>query len=189
MEKRFNSLFHVRKMSIVSCLNSRSASSHRMQTFGGLFDDLLSHCTCTLLYRFRSSGVYAAFGMLWHSWAHLTQSNPGPHEGQFQQTTNIHFATRHIFFYVPRKHQKVGMFSHLLRLSNQSPRSRVACGSRAVRPRLWAAESAEDSVSHLWEAGTHGQSLPLKNREAPSKANGHDFDEFSTNVFCIYITA
>lgn len=82
----------------------------------------------------------------------------------------------------------MGMFSPLRRLSNLSPRSRVACGSRAVCPRLWAAESAEDSVPSV-EAGTHGQSLPLKNREAPSKANGHDFDEFSTNIFCIYITA
>lgn len=83
----------------------------------------------------------------------------------------------------------MSLFSHSVGLFNLRPRrSHSIRGSDVVCPQLWAAESASESVvSPLLAAGTLCQSPALGDMVAQSKANGRDFDEFSTNIFCIYI--
>lgn len=55
-----------------------------------------------------------------------------------------------------------------------------------ICPRFWVTGGVGDSHVSSVEGENSGQSPPLKNMVA-QKANGHDFDELSTNVFCIYI--
>lgn len=76
------------------------------------------------------------------------------------------------------------LFSHSVRLFNPRPRSNHSCLWLwcCLPPALGCWGRHESVLSPLSAAGDS-----LESKAAQSKANGCDFDEFSTNIFFIYI--
>lgn len=76
----------------------------------------------------------------------------------------------------------MSMFTHLLGLSNLSPRrSQLSVAVMLSAPGFGQLRASDSDVSHMLEA------VPSNKTVAQSKANGHDFDEFSVNILYIYI--
>lgn len=158
-----------------------------MHSFGGLLDDLLSYCTYRLLYRFPNSKIICFCHVLFcffdtSRW--LTQITLALDKVSFNSLPiSILPHVAYYFFMFLENTQKMSLCSYLTRLFNLSPRSYSCVWLSCCLPQLWAAQP----MSVPCENRNPLPVPPLKNMVAQSKANGHGFDELSTNVFCIYM--
>lgn len=134
--------FRCKEDSHCATLELRNISKHRMQSFGVLLDDLLSYCTCKLLYRFPSNKKDASFGMFfWHIWVTyrvtLVLTKVSFDSGPPSSLPHVAYSS---FLFLGNT-KKMSLFSHLIELLILSPKAAtVVCGCHAACPRRWAAE-------------------------------------------------